>query len=274
MIDLQAIRALASGIARQAGAELMRLYEQPHEISAKRMNVMDIVTEGDRASEAVIVAALRQHFPDHHIVGEEGGGMGAPPENAEYFWYVDPIDGTNNFASNLPLFSVSIAMADRSMKPLVGVVLNPVYDELYSAARGFGASLNDRPLRVSGTDMISQAMLSTGFPHDRQHNADNNLREWNRFLMRTRSVLRLGSAALDLAFVAAGRLDGFWEPRLKPWDVQAGLLLVEEAGGKITDYSGECAQQVYSGAEVVASNGLIHGQMLNTLAEGENAPAV
>lgn len=269
-MDLQAVCAIAADIARQAGAELLRYFDQPHQ-EATKQNIIDIVTEGDRASEAVIVAALRQAFPDHHIVGEEGGGQGAPADEARYFWYVDPLDGTSNFASNIPLFTVSIAMADRSKRPLVGVVLSPVYNELYSAARGYGATLNGRPVHVSQKDELHRAMLSTGFPYDKTKQP-NNLREWGNFLLRARGVLRLGSAALDLAWVAAGRLDGFWEPRLNPWDILAGLLLVEEAGGRVSDYAGASMERAYAGYEVVASNGQIHDQMLAVLAERETAP--
>jgi myo-inositol-1(or 4)-monophosphatase len=270
-VDLQAVRAVATDIARQAGAELLRHFDQPHQ-EATKQNVVDIVTEGDRASEAVIVAALRRAFPDHHIVGEEGGGQGAPAEDADYFWYVDPLDGTSNFASNIPLFTVSIALADRTRRPLVGVVYCPVYNELYSAAHGFGVTLNGRPLGVSQTDALQRAMLSTGFPYDKTRQP-NNMREWGSFLMQVRGVLRLGSAALDLAWVAAGRLDGFWEPRLNSWDVLAGILCVEEAGGRVSDYSGVGVKKAYSGLEVVASNGLIHEQMLAVLAEPEKAPS-
>ncbi len=270
-MDLQVVRAVAADIARQAGAELLRRFDHPHQ-EATKQNLVDIVTEGDRASEAVIVAALRQAFPDHHIVGEEGGGQGAPAEDADYFWYVDPLDGTSNFASNIPLFSVSIALADRARRPLVGVVFCPVYNELYSAARDAGATLNDRPLHVSRTDILYRAMLSTGFPYDKTRQP-NNLREWGSFLLRARGVLRLGSAALDLAWVAAGRLDGFWEPRLNSWDILAGLLCVEEAGGRVSDYSGAGVERAYAGIEVVASNGLIHDQMLSVLAESEKTPS-
>jgi myo-inositol-1(or 4)-monophosphatase len=271
-MDLQAVRAIAAGIAQQAGAELLRYFEQPH-VEATKQNIVDIVTEGDKASEAVIVAALRQAFPDHSIVGEEGGSQGASAVDAEYFWYVDPLDGTSNFASNIPLFTVSIALADRHKRPLVGAVLCPVYNELYTAARGYGATLNGRPLRVSRTDTLHRAMLSTGFPYDKTVQP-NNIREWSSVLLRARGVLRLGSAALDLAWVAAGRLDGFWEPRLNPWDILAGLLLVEEAGGRVSDYTGNGLDRAYSGIEVVASNGLIHDQLLAVLAEQETTPSL
>ncbi len=269
-MDLEAVRATATDIARQAGAELLHYYDQPHQ-EATKQNIVDIVTEGDKASEALIVAALRKAFPSHHIVGEEGGGQGAPASEAEYFWYVDPLDGTSNFASNIPLFTVSIALADRVRRPLVGVVFCPVYNELYTTARGFGATLNGKPIHVSHKDDLQRAVLSTGFPYDKTR-LPNNVREWGNFLMRARSILRLGSAALDLAWVAAGRLDGFWEPRLNSWDILAGLLLVEEAGGTVTDYSDSAIERAYQGIEVVASNGLIHDQMLAVLAETETLP--
>ena len=270
-MDLQAVRATATDIAQLAGAELLRYFDQPHQETTKQ-NIVDIVTEGDRASEAVIVAALRQAFPDHHIVGEEGGGQGAPVGEAEYFWYVDPLDGTSNFASNIPLFTVSIAMTDRHKRPLVGVVFCPVYNELYSAVHGFGATLNGKPIHVSQKAELQRAMLSTGFPYDKTKQP-NNIREWERFLLRARGVLRLGSAALDLAWVAAGRLDGFWEPRLNPWDILAGLLLVEEAGGRVSDYAGTGVERAYEGLEVLASNGQIHEQMLTVLGEQEKTPS-
>lgn len=269
-MDLQAVRTTATDIAMQAGAELLRYYDQPHQ-EATKQNVVDIVTEGDKASEAIIVAALRQAFPTHHIVGEEGGGQGAPAEDAEYFWYVDPLDGTSNFASNIPLFTVSIALADQAKRPLVGVVYCPVYSELYTAACGFGATLNGKTIHVSQKDDLQRAMLSTGFPYDKTRQP-NNVREWGNFLIRVRGILRLGSAALDLAWVAAGRLDGFWEPRLNPWDILAGLLLVEEAGGTVSDYIGSGTARAYEGIEVVASNGQLHEQMLAVLAETETAP--
>ena len=186
---------------------------------------------------------------------------------AEYAWYVDPIDGTTNFASNLPFFSVSIALAGRDLVPLVGVVYNPVYGEMFSAARGFGATFNGRPIHVTGTAELSRAVLSTGFSYDRHTAAYNNLAQWEAMLMEARDMRRFGSAALDLAFVAAGRLDGYWERPLHSWDCLAGLLLVEEAGGQTSDYSGGKAN-LYSGAEVVATNGLLHDRVLAVLNQG------
>jgi myo-inositol-1(or 4)-monophosphatase len=265
MIDLQATRAIATLIAREAGAVLMKNFDQPHQQHTKKTTI-DIVTEGDMASEAVIIAALQQHFPDHHIVSEEGGGhVSAAAETAEYFWYIDPLDGTTNYASNIPFFSVSIGLADRDMQPLVGVVYDPFGDQLFSAAKGFGATLNDKPLHISSTETLGTAVICAGFAYDSHTNPDNNLAEWGAFTKRARSLRCMGSAALELSFVAAGRLDGFWEARINPWDVMAGVLLIREAGGVVTDYSGQPSERMLSGKEVIASNELIHDQMLTIL---------
>jgi myo-inositol-1(or 4)-monophosphatase len=267
MIDLQAVRAVATTIAREAGAVLMEKFDQPHQQRTKR-TVIDIVTEGDTASEAVILAALRQHFPDHHIVSEEGGGQGSTSlENAEYVWYVDPLDGTTNYASNIPFFSVSIGMSDRDGNPLVGVVYDPFGKQIFSAAQGFGATLNDKPIHVSSSDTLETAVLCAGFPYDSHTNPDNNLPEWSAFTKRTRALRCMGSAALEMAFVAAGRLDGFWEQRIHAWDVTAGIVLIREAGGIVTDYNGQVAERMISGQEIVSSNGLIQEQMLTVLRE-------
>jgi myo-inositol-1(or 4)-monophosphatase len=263
-MDLQAIRATASDIALRAGEALMGFYGKAHDEKTKQ-NIFDIVTEGDRASEAVIVPALHEAFPDHHVVSEESGGTGAGAEDAEYFWHIDPVDGTSNFASNLPMFTVSIAMSDRNHQPLVGVVLNPVYNELFSAAAGHGAYLNNAPIQVSKTENLERAMLVTGFPYNFTPDApDNNMREWVEFTMKARGIRRFGSAALELAFVAAGRLDGYWEKRLHSWDVQAGILLVKEAGGKVTDFSGGLEKPL-TGEQILASNGHIHQQMMDVI---------
>jgi myo-inositol-1(or 4)-monophosphatase len=197
-------------------------------------------------------------------VAEEGGGSGASAEEAEYFWYIDPVDGTTNFANNIPYFAVSIAMADRHMNPLVGVVLNPVYNELFSAARGYGATLNGKTLHVSSAETLNKSILCTGFPYSRVTNPDNNLNRWANFLPRVRDLRRFGSAALDLCFVAAGRFDGYWESWLNPWDCMAGMICVLEAGGTITDYSG--GTKNLNGSQLVVSNGRIHAQMLDVIA--------
>lgn len=265
-MDLQAVRLTVSEIARTAGAVLMEKFDQPHEEQVKK-NITDIVTEADLASEAVVIPRLSASFPDHHIVSEEGGGtgLGKPAAEADYFWYVDPLDGTSNYASNIPFFSVSICLADNHMNPLVGVVYDPFSDELYSAALGFGATLNDKPIHVSGLQTLAQAMLCSGFPYDSFKNPDNNIREWKAFTVQSRGLRRFGSIALELSYVAKGRLEGLWEGSINPWDVMAGIIIVREAGGKVTDYSNHEAENVHSGKQVLASNGYIHQQMLDVL---------
>lgn len=265
-MDLNAVQATAEAIARQAGDVLLHYFNRPHQENTKN-TVIDIVTEADPASEAVIVAALQAAFPDHHIVGEEGGGMGAPADQAEYFWYVDPLDGTTNYANHIPIFSISMALAGRDGRPLVGVVYNPVADELFTAIHGQGATLNGQPLRVSAKSDLRTCVLGSGFPYDKATNPDNNLNRWGAFLLRIRGMRRLGSAALDLCYVAAGRFEGYWESKMNPWDVQAGLLCVLEAGGRISDYEGVESDGVYVGTQVVASNGLIHDAMVAVIRE-------
>ncbi|MCS7070430.1 MAG: inositol monophosphatase, partial [Anaerolinea sp.] len=246
MLDRQAVRAAIEAIARRAGAEVMQYFGRPH-TEAIKSNIFDVVTEGDRASEAIIVPALRAQFPDIPIISEEGGVNPDADPQSPYTWYIDPIDGTTNFAVNLPFFAISIALADTAThEPVAGVVYNPVYDELFSAARGFGSTLNGRPIHVTGTEQLNRAVLSTGFPYQRQRMADNNLRQWEQMLMEVRDLRRFGSAALDMAFVAAGRLDGYWEKHIHAWDVLAGILIVTEAGGRASDYAGGTAK-LYSG---------------------------
>lgn len=265
-MDLQAVRATVSEIARAAGAVLMEKFEQPHQERVKK-NVTDIVTEADLASEAVVIPRLSRAFPDHHIVSEEGGGagIGKSAEEAEYFWYVDPLDGTSNYANHIPFFTVSIGLADKHMNPLVGVVYDPFSDELYSAAQGYGATRNDKPIRVSDQPALRQAMLCSGFPYDSFKSPDNNIREWKAFTMQSRGLRRFGSIALELSYVASGRLEGLWETSVNAWDVMAGIILIREAGGTVTDYNNQKSQTVHDGKQVLASNGHIHQQMLEVL---------
>jgi myo-inositol-1(or 4)-monophosphatase len=263
-MNLHMLRGTATGIAQQAGAEVLRLFDQPHTEEIKK-SVFDVVTEGDRLSEEVIVTALLASFPDHHIVGEEGGGYGAPAESAAYFWYIDPIDGTSNFANNIPFFSISIALADRDLNPLVGVVFNPVTNELFSAAQGLGATRNGADIHVSATQTLETAILCSGFPYDADNQRRLNAETFTAFLNLTRGVRRFGSAALELSYVACGRFEGFWETHLNPWDCLAGILIAREAGGKVTDYSG--GEMGLTGAEVVASNGYLHRAILEVIAQ-------
>ena len=230
------------------------------------------VTETDMAAERVILEGLQEAFPSHTILGEETGFEEAlqRSDRETPHWVVDPLDGTNNFAHTFPHVCVSLGLlVDGTV--IVGVVYDPLREETFTAIRGEGASLNGDPIAVSKTSTLANAFLATGFPYDRRVAAFNNATMLDYFLRRSQGVRRAGSAALDLAYVAAGRFDGFWEPKLSPWDVAAGLLLVEEAGGRTSDFEGGVAR-LLTGEEVVANNGRIHEEMLTVLRDGPAAP--
>ena len=246
--------------AREAGAILRHEFDRPKQISYK--GEVDIVTESDRRSEALIIARLRKRFPDHAIIAEEGGGGGV---GANYCWHVDPLDGTTNFAHGYPCFAVSIGLAEDG-QPVAGAVFNPVSEELFTAARGEGAYLNGKPIRVSAIEKLATSLVATGFPtHHRKRSA--NINYYWEYTLRSHGVRRDGSAALDLCSVACGRFDAFWEFGLKSWDTAAGVLLVQEAGGKVSDLSG--GPYRLGGPQMLASNGRIHGEMQDvaTIAE-------
>lgn len=251
-------------LARGAGEIAMRHFAAPIPTTSKTSRI-DIVTAADTEIEAFLVGELVKLFPEHHIVGEEGGGQGAAAGGAAYHWFVDPIDGTVNFASKLPHFCTSIALATADREPLLGVVYDPTRRELFTAVRGGGAWLNERRIQVTNTSELVDAVVTSGFPYDKHTNPDNNLKEWGAFLVKIRGERRLGSAALDLCYVAAGRLDGYWEKDLKPWDAMAGMLLVREAGGVVTDYAGGAWPQREDRGRYVASNGRLHAEMLAVL---------
>jgi myo-inositol-1(or 4)-monophosphatase len=253
-----------TAIALGAGQIILRHFAAPVPTSVKSSRI-DIVTAADTEVEAYIVRELRRRFPDHHIVGEEGGGQGVPAAVAPYHWFVDPIDGTVNFASKLPHFCTSIALTTPDRQPLLGVIYDPTRRELFTAGRGDGAQLNGQPLCVTQTSELIDAVITSGFPYDKHTNPDNNLKEWSAFLLRIRGERRLGSAALDLAYVAAGRLDGYWEQNLKPYDALAGMLMVREAGGTVTDYRGGPNPQSQERGRYVGSNGRLHEAMLQVL---------
>jgi myo-inositol-1(or 4)-monophosphatase len=248
----------AVGIAREAGALLAELFTQPMEISYKRRS--DLVTVADQRSEALIVERLRHHFPDHAIVAEEGSGHRAP---SDYCWYVDPLDGTTNFAHGFPVFSVTLGLVYRG-EVIAGVVYDPTREELFTGERGAGAYLNDRRLQVSRTEKLGECLVATGFPPFAT-NHDLNIQFYFRFTELSHGIRRAGSAALDLCSVAAGRFDAFWELKLNPWDKAAGSLLVTEAGGRVSDIQGRPFNLL--GDDVFASNGLVHDQMLEVFAE-------
>jgi myo-inositol-1(or 4)-monophosphatase len=248
--------------ARVAGRLLAERFGRKIEISNK--SEIDLVTESDLASERLIIDRIKTHYPRHSILAEESGITEARDDDAQsdWRWIIDPLDGTTNYAHGYPCFCVSIGLAHKGKLEL-GVVYDPIRDEMFAAERGQGASLNGRRIRVSPTMNLSAALLCTGFPYDvRQRN--EFARHFASFIMHAQGVRRDGAAALDLAYVAAGRFDGFWEEGLKPWDVAAGALIVAEAGGRITHYDGS-AFDIYT-APILASNGLIHEQMMRVLA--------
>jgi myo-inositol-1(or 4)-monophosphatase len=220
---------------------------------------INIVTEMDTRAERVIVETLLRAFPDHGILAEEE----ATRENESPFrWIIDPLDGTTNYAHGYPCFAVSLAL-ESAGEVIVGVVYDPMREELFSASKAQGAHLNGHPLSVSTVDNLIHSLLATGFPYDRRVSEKNNLDHLQALLMASQEVRRDGSAALDLCSVAAGRFDGFWELKLKPWDVAAGILIVREAGGIVSDFRG--SRSSINDQELVASNGIIHSQMLKLL---------
>ncbi|HZS35308.1 MAG TPA: inositol monophosphatase family protein [Polyangia bacterium] len=253
--------AFVRRVARDAGAILAEGAFRGHAADHKRA-VTDLVTEYDRRSEALIVAAIAARYPDDAILAEESGAhAGAHAANGRR-WLIDPLDGTTNFAHGLPFFCVSIAL-EIAREPAVGVVEAPALGWSFAAARGFGARLNEKPIHVSLTERIGESLLATGFPYDNASSPRNNFAEWEALYKLSQGGRRVGAAALDLAMVAAGWLDGYWEMKLKPWDLAAGALLVREAGGAVTSWSG-APLDVDSG-EALASNGRIHEQMTTAL---------
>ncbi len=240
-------------IAREAGALLMEYFRRRVKIEYK--GDVDLVTEADRKSEKLIVERIKQRWPGHDIIGEEGTRTAL---NSDYRWYVDPLDGTTNFAHGFPVFCVSMALEHRGER-IAGVLYDPTRDELFAADKGKGAWLNGERMQVSQTVRLAESLLATGFPSHKRHK-NPNIYFYHQITLRTHGVRRAGSAALDLASVACGRFDGFWEFNLNPWDTAAGVLLVEEAGGVVTNFSG--GPFSIESREVLASNRLIQAEML------------
>ena len=242
-----------SAIAREAGALLMQYFHQHVKIEYK--GDADLVTAADRAAEVLIRDRIRQHWPGHDVLGEE---QGLSDQGSEYRWYVDPLDGTTNFAHGYPVFCVSMGLEHRGAR-IAAVVHDPTRDELFSAEQGRGAQLNGEAIHVSKTAALKECLLATGFPSHKRHK-NPNIYFYHQITLRTHGVRRAGSAALDLCNVAAGRFDGFWEFNLNPWDTAAGVLIVQEAGGKVTRFDGSPFE--INSRETVASNGLIHNALL------------
>jgi myo-inositol-1(or 4)-monophosphatase len=258
-MELEAIQRVAVRAAHAAGR--IHLKRLSHTNISRKSNAIDLVTEADHEAEAAVMDVLQRAFPDHTILAEEGSGNSRPA--GEHRWIIDPLDGTTNFAHTFPQFCVSIGYERRGRIQL-GVIFDAFKKELFVARRGRGASLNRKPIRVSHVRTLDMSLLATGFPYDRRERRRFYLCFWEAFMLRTHGVRRTGSAALDLAWVACGRLDAFWEFGLKPWDVAAGSLLVEEAGGHVSNIDGTTLD--ISGAQILASNGRLHQQMAETLA--------
>jgi len=247
-------------LAREAG-EILRLgYGNRHQVDHK--GIIDLVTEVDNRSEGFLLGEILRRYPDHKVLAEESGASAG--EDC-CLWYVDPLDGTVNYAHGVPIFSVALAYQEGG-EVLLGVVYDPLRDECFSAKKGIGAWLNGEEIRVSTVSDLDQSLLVTGFPYDVRTNPDNNLEYFNRFALLTQGVRRLGSAALDLCYVAAGRFDGFWEIRLNPWDVAAGGLIAQEAGALVTDLRGG-QDYLTQPLSILAANPFIHAAMLAILKE-------
>jgi myo-inositol-1(or 4)-monophosphatase len=275
---LDQIRQVGRQAALAAGALLKLNYEKPHDITLK--SAIDPVTESDFASQETIISLIHQTFPDHDILAEEedlkegeGGaydmsaratGQGRSSLLPDYRWIIDPLDGTVNFAHGFPLFCVSIAFEATGVVEY-GVVFDPLREELFEASRGGGAFLNRRPLKVSRVDRLERALVATGFPYDIRERLPETLARMGRAMATSQGLRRAGSAALDLCYVAAGRLDGFFEENLKPWDTAAGVLLVAEAGGMVSTFAD--TPYSLSSKNILASNSLIHYDLVEILAE-------
>jgi myo-inositol-1(or 4)-monophosphatase len=262
-MDLNAIRRVAVGAAYRGGRVLREHFGNPHSVAKK--GPIDLVTEADTGSEAAVLSVIQANFPAHSILAEESGRRRGDPDRR---WIIDPLDGTTNYAHHVPVFSVSIAFEHKG-RTAAGVVLNPITEELFAATAGGGATLNGRPIRVSGTPAVADALLVTGFPYTFKENWDRIGPRFDRCLHAAQGVRRYGSAALDLCFVACGRFDGYWEENLHPWDTAAGALILREAGGRTTDFSD--APHVPDAPEILATNGAIHPEMI-TLLESKDFP--
>jgi myo-inositol-1(or 4)-monophosphatase len=252
---------VAVAAARSAGGLLLRRIDSIREVRHK--GAVDLVTDVDVQSEQEISAALLAAFPTHTILGEEGGARANAGSDRRFRWIVDPLDGTTNYAHGFPFFCVSIGLEVAGELSL-GVVYAPCLDELFVAQRGQGASLNGRPIHVSDTQGLQEALLATGFPYER-HLLPRALHSFNALSTHSQAVRRAGSAALDLCYVACGRFDGYWEHQVKPWDLAAGALLVTEAGGTISRIDASLFS--VDGGEVLASNGALHAALVTALAQ-------
>jgi myo-inositol-1(or 4)-monophosphatase len=246
-------------IARKSGEIIRNAYRTRFTVEIKADNVKNLVTEIDKKSEQTITEFIRKKYPDHNILAEEGGEI---KSNSEYFWVIDPLDGTTNFAHGLPIFSVSIGLQYKN-ETVAGVVYDVMRDVVYSAEKGSGAFENDKKIVVSSNNNIEESLLVTGFPYNVAENPEKAFERFIVMLKKARAVRRLGSAAIDFCYVASGTFDGFWEVYLNPWDICAGKLIVEEAGGKVTDFNGNPIS-IFN-KQILSTNGKIHYKMIELL---------
>ncbi len=254
---MKAFESAARLAADRAGGILKRRWHEHGRVDVKS-SAIDLVTDVDRACEEAILDVIRSSFPDHAVLAEESGALG----EHEFLWLVDPLDGTTNFAHGYPHVAVSIALQRRS-ETILGLVYDPIREEVFVARRGGGAFLNDRALQVSATKSLDSSLLASGFPYDRREHADFYLGFFADCMQRVQGIRRSGSAALDLCYVACGRLDGFWEWKLRPWDTAAAALIVGEAGGQVSDFRGG-SFDLY-GEQTLASNGRLHTALIEVL---------
>ncbi len=257
--QLTAYLNVATAAALAAGEVLQACWGKLESIVEKG-RPGDLVTEADRQAEAAILAVLQQHFPEHSILAEESGQHGQT--DAEYLWAIDPLDGTTNYAHQYPFSAASIGLLIDGV-PMVGAIFDPFHRELFRGAVGLGATCNEKPIHVSQTAKLSQSLLVTGFAYDRRETADNNYQEFCYLTHVTQGVRRAGAASVDLAYVACGRLDGYWERGLSPWDLAAGVAIVEAAGGKVSAYD-RSVFDIYSG-RILATNGHLHTELSQEL---------
>lgn len=250
--ELKTLLDIATEAALAGGAVLQAYWGKLEEIQEKG-RPGDLVTEADKASEVAVLEVLQRHLPDHPILAEESGQLGEA--TSEYLWAIDPLDGTTNYAHQYPFCSVSVGLLIDGV-PQVGAIFDPFHQDLFRAAKGLGATRNRRPIAVSKTAELSKSLLVSGFAYDRRETPDNNYAEFCHLTHLTQGVRRGGSASIDLAYVACGRLDGYWERGLSPWDMAAGVILVEEAGGRVTAY--DESPFVINSGQILATNGQIH----------------
>jgi len=245
----------------KAGGMLQNHFEHPRKIIYK--GAVNLVTDHDERSQKIIFESLSSLYPGHDFLSEEDLSR---ERGSDFRWIIDPIDGTTNYAHKLPFFCVSIALEWRG-DVVLGIVFDPIREELFSAVAGQGAMCNKRKIHVSGVDDLDKSLLATGFPYDLRESEQNNLDHFANFALRAQAVRRCGSAALDLCYLACGRFDGFWEMKLSPWDMAAGVLIVKEAGGRVSDFKGDRFDLF--GSELLATNNLIHSQMIAVLRRAE-----